>query len=64
MPVVIEPQDKDDHFSVNDKTVYRDHNGDMVASEELTDTERQFLRQYLKALTVMETPRPMTATFN
>jgi len=63
MPVTIEPQERDDHYSVNGKTVYKDQDGNFMADEPLTDIEKGFFREYRKALEVLTKPVPMKATF-
>lgn len=50
MGVTIQPQKTDDHYWVNNKSVYKDSNGNWISTEELTTTEHRAFSDYTKAL--------------
>ena len=54
MDVTIIPIEKHESYSVNQKTVHKDMNGNWVAIQELTTNERTAFNNYKKA--VIENP--------
>lgn len=62
MSVKIEPLENGE-YSVNGKTVYKDHNDNWIGSPSCTSIEKKFFNEYINTVERLEVKRPLIATY-